>query len=84
LHPLQNRASRGYPPGSTFKILLALRALDLGIINERTTFSCGGGFAYGNRVFKCWKKGGHGSVSVHRAIVEILRRFFYNVGLRLV
>lgn len=84
LHPLQNRAIQGgYPPGSTFKILLALRALDLGIINERTTFSCGGGFAYGNRVFKCWKKGGHGSVSVHRAIVESCDVFFYNVGLRL-
>lgn len=84
LHPLQNRAIQGgYPPGSTFKILLALRALDLAIINERTTFSCGGGFAYGNRVFKCWKKGGHGSVSVHRAIVESCDVFFYNVGLRL-
>jgi len=84
LHPLQNRAIQGgYPPGSTFKILLALRALDLGIINERTTFSCGGGFSYGNRVFKCWKKGGHGSVSVHRAIVESCDVFFYNVGLRL-
>ncbi len=84
LHPLQNRAIQGgYPPGSTFKILLALRALDLGIINERTTFSCGGGFAYGNRVFKCWKKGGHGSVSVHRAIVESCDVFFYNVGLKL-
>jgi len=83
-HPLQNRAIQGgYPPGSTFKILTAMRALELGIINERTTFTCGGGFAYGNRVFKCWKKGGHGSVSVHRAIVESCDVFFYNVGLRL-
>ncbi|OPY01583.1 MAG: Stage V sporulation protein D [Syntrophorhabdus sp. PtaB.Bin184] len=83
-HPLQNRAIQGgYPPGSTFKILTAMRALDLGIINERTTFTCGGGFAYGNRVFRCWKKGGHGTVSVHRAIVESCDVFFYNVGLRL-
>ena len=83
-HPLQNRAIQGgYPPGSTFKILLALRALDLGLINERTTFTCGGGFAYGNRVFKCWKKGGHGTVAVHRAIVESCDVFFYNVGLKL-
>lgn len=83
-HPLQNRAIQGgYPPGSTFKILLALDALELGIINERTTYHCGGGFAYGNRVFKCWKKGGHGSVSVHRAIVESCDVFFYNVGLKL-
>ncbi len=83
-HPLQNRAIQGgYPPGSTFKILLALKALEVGVINERTTFHCGGGFAYGNRVFKCWKKGGHGSVSVHRAIVESCDVFFYNVGLKL-
>lgn len=83
-HPLQNRAIQGgYPPGSTFKILLALKALDLGIINEHTSFHCGGGFPYGNRVFKCWKKGGHGTVSVHRAIVESCDVFFYNVGLKL-
>jgi len=82
-HPLQNRAIQaGYPPGSTFKILVALKALDLGVINEKTTFSCHGGFAYGNRVFKCWKKGGHGSVAVHRAIVESCDVFFYNVGLK--
>lgn len=82
-HPLQNRAIQGgYPPGSTFKVLVAMKALDLGVINERTTFGCGGGFAYGNRVFKCWKKGGHGSVAVHRAIVESCDVFFYNVGLR--
>ena len=83
-HPLQNRAIQGgYPPGSTFKILTAMRALELGIINERTTFTCAGGFAFGNRVFKCWKKGGHGTVSVHRAIVESCNVFFYNVGLKL-
>ncbi len=83
-HPLQNRAIQGgYPPGSTFKILTAMQALELGVINERTTFTCGGGFAYGNRVFKCWKKGGHGTTSVHRAIVESCDVFFYNVGLKL-
>ncbi len=83
-HPLQNRAIQGgYPPGSTFKILTAMQALELGIINERTTFTCSGGFAYGNRVFRCWKKGGHGSVTVHRAIVESCDVFFYNVGLKL-
>ncbi len=83
-HPLQNRAIQGgYPPGSTFKILTATHALQLGVINERTTFTCGGGFAYGNRVFKCWKKGGHGTISVHRAIVESCDVFFYNVGLKL-
>lgn len=83
-HPLQNRVTQGrYPPGSTFKIVLALKALELGIINERTTFLCRGGFPFGNRVFRCWKKGGHGNIAVHRAIVESCDVFFYNVGLKL-
>ncbi|OPY75146.1 MAG: Stage V sporulation protein D [Syntrophorhabdus sp. PtaU1.Bin058] len=83
-HPLQNRVTQGrYPPGSTFKIALALKALELGVINERTTFLCRGGFPFGNRVFKCWKKGGHGNIAVHRAIVESCDVFFYNVGLKL-
>jgi penicillin-binding protein 2 len=84
LHPLQNRATQGrYPPGSTFKIVSALKALELGTVNEQTSFGCRGGFAFGKRVFKCWKKGGHGGVAVHRGIVESCDVYFYNVGLKL-
>lgn len=83
-HPLQNRVIQGrYPPGSTFKIVSAIKGLELGIIDERTSFSCRGGFSYGGRVFRCWKKGGHGNINVHRAIVESCDIFFYNLGLRL-
>ncbi len=83
-HPLQNKAIQaGYPPGSTFKILMAIAALESGVINEHTTFGCSGGFHFGNRVFKCWKAGGHGAVAVRRAIVESCDVFFYNVGLKL-
>ncbi|HOP85492.1 MAG TPA: penicillin-binding protein 2 [Syntrophorhabdaceae bacterium] len=83
-HPLQNRVIQGrYPPGSTFKILLALKGLEEGLINEKTSFLCRGGMPYGGRVFKCWKKGGHGAVSIHRAIVESCDVFFYNLGLKL-
>jgi penicillin-binding protein 2 len=83
-HPLQNRVIQGrYPPGSVFKIVLALKALDVGILNERTNFLCRGSFPFGNRVFKCWKKGGHGNVAIHRGIVESCDVFFYNVGVRL-
>jgi penicillin-binding protein 2 len=83
-HPLQNRVTQGrYPPGSVFKIVLALKALDVGILNERTNFLCRGSFPFGNRVFKCWKKGGHGNVAIHRGIVESCDVFFYNVGVRL-
>jgi penicillin-binding protein 2 len=83
-HPLQNRAIQGrFPPGSTFKVVLALEALERGIINEHTSFTCTGGFPFGNRVFRCWERRGHGVISVHRAIVESCDVFFYNVGLRL-
>ncbi len=83
-HPLQNKAIQaGYPPGSTFKILMALAALETGVINEQTTFVCRGGFPFGKRIFKCWQAKGHGSISVRRAIVESCDIFFYNVGLKL-
>lgn len=83
-HPLQNRVTQGrYPPGSIFKIVLALKALESKVINEKTSFSCRGSFPFGKRVFKCWKKGGHGSVAIHRGIVESCDVFFYNVGLKL-
>jgi penicillin-binding protein 2 len=83
-HPLQNRAIQGrFPPGSTFKPLVALAALEKGQINEHTSFSCGGGFSYGGHYFKCWQKRGHGSVAVHKAITESCDVFFYNTGLRI-
>ena len=83
-HPLQNRAIQGrFPPGSTFKPLVALQALEKGVINEHTTFFCGGHFAFGGHVFKRWQKRGHGSVAVHKGIVESCDVFFYNVGLKL-
>jgi penicillin-binding protein 2 len=84
LHPLQNRAIQGrFPPGSTFKIVLALKGLEKGLVNERSSFGCSGGFPFGNRVFKCWKKGGHGGVAIHRAIVESCDVYFYNLGLKI-
>jgi penicillin-binding protein 2 len=83
-HPLQNRAIQGrFPPGSTFKPLVALAALQKGLINEHTSFNCGGGFSFGNHYFKCWQKKGHGSVAVHRGIAESCDVFFYNTGLKL-
>lgn len=83
-HPLQNRVTQGrFPPGSTFKMVGALQAIESAVINEGTSFGCRGGMPFGKRVFKCWKKGGHGSVAVHKGIVESCDVFFYNVGLKL-
>jgi penicillin-binding protein 2 len=75
--PSFNRATMSLkPPGSTFKMLAAIAALDLGIITESTTIYCGGGFTFG-RFFKC--HGNHGSVNVVHAIEKSCNSFFYNL-----
>jgi penicillin-binding protein 2 len=81
LYPMENRAISGqYPPGSTYKPIIAAAALQAGIITPDTTFFCDGTFTLGNRTFRCWQKHGHGSVNLHRAIVESCDVYFYNVG----
>ncbi len=75
--PLFNRATMSiHPPGSTFKMLAAIAALDLGVINESYTITCGGGFTYG-RFFKC--HGNHGTVNVVTAIEKSCNSFFYRL-----
>ncbi len=82
--PLNDRALQGqYPPGSTFKIIVATAALEEGIINPFTRVHCSGGLQFGNHYFRCWRKGGHGSVNVHDALVQSCDVFFYQVAQRL-
>jgi penicillin-binding protein 2 len=82
--PMLNRAVQSqYPPGSTFKIITAVAALEEGIINPDTKINCTGGINYGKWTFGCWKKGGHGPVDFHRAIVESCDVYFYELGRRL-
>jgi len=84
LKPLINKVTQDhYPPGSTFKIVSALAGLDKKIITENTTSFCNGVFQFGTRPFRCWKKGGHGSLSLHRAIVQSCDVYFYRLGDRL-
>ncbi|MFC1657241.1 penicillin-binding protein 2, partial [Candidatus Moduliflexota bacterium] len=82
-HPLQNRIVQAqYPPGSVFKIVTALAALEKGVVDEKTTFTCRGAFRFGKRSYGCWKKSGHGEVDLHRALVESCDIFFYQVGIK--
>jgi penicillin-binding protein 2 len=82
-YPMLNRATQShYPPGSTFKIITALAALEEGIVDNSTTFKCNGSISYGKWRFGCWKKNGHGSVSLHRALVESCDIYFYEAGKR--
>ena len=80
-HPLQNRAISGlYPPGSLFKVVVAIAGLQEGVITPNKIFFCNGTFPYGNRVFRCWKKAGHGEVNLYKALKESCDIYFYNVG----
>lgn len=75
--PSFNRATMSIkPPGSTFKLLAAIAALDMGVITPSTTIYCGGGFTFG-RFFKC--HGSHGSINVTHAIEKSCNTFFYNL-----
>ena len=83
-HPLQNRVTQGiYPPGSTFKMVDAIAGLEEGTLTPETSYYCPGGLWFGNREYHCWRKQGHGTLSVHRAIVGSCDVFFYQVGIHL-
>jgi len=79
--PMENKAIQGeYPPGSTYKIITAMAGLEEGVIDENTQVFCPGYYRFGNRTYRCWKKGGHGQVDIHKAITESCDVYFYKVG----
>ncbi len=83
-HPMYNRAIQSvYPPGSTFKIIVALAGLDSGVIKLNDTVNCKGFLTSGKHSFRCWKQGGHGPVSFHKALVESCDVYFYTMGDRI-
>ncbi|MFH1662002.1 MAG: penicillin-binding protein 2 [Candidatus Falkowbacteria bacterium] len=80
-NPLFNRCISGeYPSGSTFKPIVAVAALEEGIINENTSFNSVGGIRIDQWFFPDWKAGGHGRTNVRRAIAESINTFFYYIG----
>lgn len=79
--PLINKAIAGrYSPGSTFKMIVALAALESGAITRDTKVSCYGKMNFGNHLFHCWKKGGHGALNVVEALQHSCDIFFYEVA----
>jgi penicillin-binding protein 2 len=81
--PLSAKAVQGaYPPGSTFKMVVALAALEAGVVGPEDTFFCGGALNVSGIRFHCWKKGGHGNVNYHRSLVESCDVYYYEVGQR--
>jgi len=83
-YPLFNRAIAGeYPPGSTFKVVVATGALEEGVATPGTTFQCPGYLTLGRTTFHCWKKNGHGAQMLKEAIKNSCNVYFFNLGLLL-
>ena len=81
--PLFDRSTQGsYPPGSTFKMITALAALENGLITPDDHFYCNGTYESVNRTFHCWKSQGHGKVNLQKSISESCDVYYYNLAER--
>jgi len=81
--PMTDKAISGqYSPGSTFKIAVALAALEAGVIKPKSTFFCSGRMKLGKHLFHCWKHSGHGHLNVVQAIKHSCDIFFYETALK--
>ncbi|MCU0829259.1 MAG: penicillin-binding protein 2 [Tabrizicola sp.] len=79
--PLANKTVSGaYPPGSTFKMVTALAALEAGVATPDTRVRCPGFIEFGGRRFHCWKRGGHGTVSLERSLSESCDVYYYDIA----
>ena len=82
--PLANKAISGnYPPGSTFKMIVAIAALEDNLINPEDLFECNGFYELEQRKFHCWKYSGHGSTNLLKGIEESCDVYFYNLAERI-
>lgn len=81
--PFLNRVIRGqYPPGSIFKIITEIAALETGTIREYDRIECTGKIEVGNRIFNCWKEEGHGWVDINLALPFSCNVFFGTIGMK--
>ena len=79
--PFLNRAIQSsYPPASTFKILMSTALYSENLINPETRFACTGGMDYGQRTWRCWARGGHGSVNLQQALAVSCDIYFWITG----
>jgi penicillin-binding protein 2 len=80
-NPLYHKAYDGvYPPGSTFKLVVAAAALESGAMNPNETVHCSGKAWYYNRFYNCWKHEGHGTVDLHRGLQVSCDCYFYRAA----
>jgi len=81
--PLQNRVSMSkFAPGSVFKIVMSIAALEDGIATPARGDHCTGTWRFGEKVYQCWavRKGGHGYLTMREAIIQSCNIYFYHLG----
>lgn len=82
--PLYHKAYDGkYPPGSTFKMVVATAALEAGVIEPGERINCNSRYRFGNRTWSCWKRQGHGPMNMHNAIKQSCDVYFYEIAKRI-
>ncbi|MCD6375060.1 MAG: penicillin-binding protein 2 [Caldisericaceae bacterium] len=83
-HPLYSRSIQSaYPPGSTYKIVAAIAALQEGIITPSWQAYCPGYFRLGRKIIRCWNPNGHGTLDLYGAIKNSCNVYFYQLGLKI-
>ncbi|WP_424987633.1 penicillin-binding protein 2 [Microbulbifer sp. S227A] len=81
--PLANKTVQGtYPPGSTFKMITALAALEEGLVGAGETVWCPGHLEVSGRRFHCWKRGGHGHVDLNASLMQSCDVYYYDVAIK--
>lgn len=81
--PLAAKAVQGaYPPGSTFKMITALAALEDGVIDVEETVWCPGFTEVSGTRFHCWKRGGHGNINLHESLKQSCDCYYYEISQR--
>lgn len=81
---MNNRAVQGaYPPGSTFKIFMAIAGLEEGVVFSKETVNCPGYYYFGRRNFRCHKRSGHGLMDLYHGMIKSCDVYFYTLGARL-
>jgi penicillin-binding protein 2 len=84
LAPLINKCIAGqYAPGSTFKLVVALAGLEAGLVTLDQTFYCSGKYEYGDGMFHCWKRYGHGKMRMEDALGQSCDVYFYELARRI-
>lgn len=82
-HPMLDKSVQSWFPGSTWKVITAIAALEEGLVDHEHTIECPGYLDYGDRRFHCWNRGGHGELTLAEALEESCDVYFYEVGLEL-